>query len=132
MGSCCPYFIQSLLSQSTRLVQKKGDQMTDIFFVRVENGRIAIHFPFELRLLDVVRSIPERAWNLPSHRGVWSVPMSPWHCAKVIEVLRPYSGFTIDPEIRKCADARQKPMPKPNLLPGGLYPYQREAVGFGY
>ncbi len=106
--------------------------MTDIFFARVENGRVAIHFPFELKIIEAVRSIPDRAWNLSSHKGVWSVPMSPWHCAKVLEVLKPYSGFTIAPEIKKCADAKVE---RPNLrkqLPKNLYGYQKEAVEFGY
>lgn len=96
------------------------------------DNRIAIVFPFDLRLLGIIKdNIPGREWNLPTHRGVWSVPMSPWHCAKVIEVLTPL-GFRIDREIEKCADAKVE---RPNLrkqLPKGLYPYQKEAVEFGY
>jgi SWI/SNF-related matrix-associated actin-dependent regulator 1 of chromatin subfamily A len=94
------------------------------------DNRIAIIFPFDLRLIEIIKvNIPDRQWNLPSHKGLWSVPMSPFHCAKVIEVLTPL-GFSIDPEIEKCADAKAK---RPNLrkrLPKNLYPYQAEAVEF--
>jgi SWI/SNF-related matrix-associated actin-dependent regulator 1 of chromatin subfamily A len=96
------------------------------------NNRIALTFPFDLRTIEIIKNnIPDRAWNVKTHPRVWSVPNSPWHCAKVIEVLSPL-GFYIDREIEKCADAKAK---KPNLrkqLPKSLYGYQKEAVEFGY
>ncbi len=102
-----------------------------LFRAEIQGNRIAIIFPFDLRLIETIKNnIPDRAWNVPSHKGVWSVPMSPFHCAMVIEALKPYSGFTIDPKIKKCADAKAQ---KPNLrkqLPKNLYPYQKEAVEF--
>ena len=96
------------------------------------NNRITLTFPFDLRLIEIIKNnIPDRAWNLPTHKHVWSVPMSPFHCAQVIQVLSPL-GFYIDPQVEKCADAKAK---KPNLrkqLPKDLYGYQKEAVEFGY
>ena len=97
--------------------------------VTYQTDRISIAFPFDLRLLEIVRSIPDRAWNFKTHPGVWSVPASPFHCAKVIETLEP-EGFRIETQVRKCADVKAK---RPNLrraLPASLYEYQKEAVEF--
>jgi len=89
-------------------------------------------FPFDFKIIEIIKDqIPDRAWNHPKARRVWSVPNSPWHCAKVIEVLKPL-GFYIDPEIVKCADAKAD---KPNLrkqLPKNLFKYQKIGVEFIY
>jgi len=95
----------------------------------LQGDRVAIAFPFDLKTIEVVRSIPDRAWNYKTHQGVWSVPASPWHCAKIIETLLPI-GFYIDPKIEQCADAKVE---KPNLrkqLPKDLYAYQKTGVEF--
>ena len=97
--------------------------------VTLQGDRVSIAFPFDLKTIEVVRSIPDRAWNYKTHKGVWSVPASPWHCAKIIETLLPL-GFFIDPKIEKCADAKAE---KPNLrkqLPKDLYAYQKTGVEF--
>lgn len=97
-----------------------------LFTATLQNNRIVIRFPYLPNLVEAVRSIPDRAWN-PTHKQ-WEVPNTPWHCAKVIEVLKPHSGFEIAPEIKKCADATAD---KPNLrkkLPKNLYPYQKEGI----
>lgn len=99
--------------------------------VALQGNRMAIHFPFDLLTIEIVRAIPDRAWNLKSHPGVWSVPASPWHCAEVIKTLKP-RGFQIDPQVVKCADAKVE---KPNLrkkLPKELYNYQKDGVEFIY
>jgi len=95
----------------------------------LQGDRVVISFPFDLVLIEVVRTIPDREWNYKTHKGVWSVPNSAWHCAQVIETLMSI-GFYIDPKIRQCADAKAE---RPNLskqLPKELYPYQKTGVEF--
>jgi len=97
----------------------------------LRGNRIALHFPYDLKLMEIVKSnLPDRAWNLPSHPGVWSVPNSPWHCAQVISVLKPL-GFVIDEKVAECADAKAE---RPNLkkLPKQLFPYQKDGVAHIY
>jgi SWI/SNF-related matrix-associated actin-dependent regulator 1 of chromatin subfamily A len=97
--------------------------------VTIAGNRLAIVFPFDLVLLEIVRSIPDRAWNIPSHKGVWSVPLTPFHCAEVIKTLTPW-GFNIHKEVEKCADAKAKRPKLRSQLPDALYEYQKEAVEF--
>jgi SWI/SNF-related matrix-associated actin-dependent regulator 1 of chromatin subfamily A len=125
VGSCCAYLIQSLFSQATSLVQEKGEQMN----VTLQGNRISIAFPFDMRLLEIVRKLPDRAWNHKQLPGVWSVPATPFHCASVIQSLTP-QGFYIDPEIEKCADAKADRPKLSSKLPKSLYGYQKEAVEF--
>lgn len=96
----------------------------------IQANRLVLNFPFDLRTIEIVRTIPDRDWN-NKVKGKWSVPNTPWHCAKVVEVLRP-RGFHIDPEIVRCANAKAA---KPNLrkqLPKNLFPFQKDAVEFTY
>jgi SWI/SNF-related matrix-associated actin-dependent regulator 1 of chromatin subfamily A len=95
--------------------------------VTLQKNRISIAFRFDLRLIELVKTIPNYAWNHKQLPGVWSVPATPFHCAKVIEKLLPI-GFYIDPKIEQCADAKAE---KPNIrkqLPKNLFPYQKEGV----
>lgn len=96
------------------------------------NNRIALEFSFDLGLITYIKdNLPDRVWNSKTHPKVWSVPSSPYHCAKIIEVLKPL-GFFIDPKIVKCADPNT---PKPNLrkqVPTNLYEYQKDGVEFIY
>jgi len=98
--------------------------------VILQDTRIAIRFSFDLRIIETIKyNLPDRAWNYKTHPGVWSVPNSPWHCAKVIEVLKPI-GFYIDPNVEKCANAKAE---KPNFrkqLPKDLYLYQKDGIEF--
>ena len=98
--------------------------------VSVQGNRLAITFPFDLRLIEIVRTIPDRAWNLPSHKGIWSVPATAFHCEAVIKTLKP-AGFNIHPDVVKCADVKaERPASLRKQLPKNLYPYQKEAVEF--
>jgi SWI/SNF-related matrix-associated actin-dependent regulator 1 of chromatin subfamily A len=95
--------------------------------VSVKGNRLAISFPFDLVLLEIVRKLPDRAWNLKTHPGVWSVPATPFHCQAVIDTLTPL-GFNITKEVEKCADAQAA---RPNLrgkLPKSLFGYQKDGI----
>src|SRR5687768_10807875 len=99
--------------------------------VSIQGNRLSISFPFDVYLIDIVRKLPDRAWNFKTHPKVWSVPNTPWHCAEVIKTLKPL-GFKFDTAVVQNADAKAE---KPNLrkkLPKGLYPYQQEGVEFVY
>lgn len=96
----------------------------------IQGKRIVIHFPFDLKVIEIVRDIPDRDWN-KKVKGKWSVPATPWHCAAVSRILKPL-GFHITPDIEKCADARAEQPKKLKKLPKELYPYQKEAVEFIY
>lgn len=103
---------------------------SDLFRATVVRDVIEIRFPYEMTIIQAVRDIQGRQWNQPGHLGAWIVPNTPWHCAKVIEVLRPFSGFTIDPAIIRNANGKS---PAPKLkLPKNLYNYQKEGVKFIY
>lgn len=92
--------------------------------------RIVISFPFDLATVEFVKTnVPDRMWNHKTHPKVWSAPASPWHCAKVIEAMKPLH-FHVDPKIEKCANAQ---VSRPNIrkqLPEALYGYQKEGVEF--
>jgi SWI/SNF-related matrix-associated actin-dependent regulator 1 of chromatin subfamily A len=105
------------------MVQTKGEQMN----VTLHNNRISIAFPFDLVLLEIVRTLPDRAWNLKSHPGVWSVPATPFHCQSVIDTLTP-RGFHIAPEVEKCADAKVSRPKLRSKLPKSLFGYQRDGI----
>jgi SWI/SNF-related matrix-associated actin-dependent regulator 1 of chromatin subfamily A len=96
----------------------------------IQGKRIVIHFPFDLKLIEIVRDIPDRDWN-NKVKGKWSVPATPWHCAAVSRILKPF-GFYISPDVEKCADDRAEQPKKLSRLPKNLYPYQTEAVKFLY
>lgn len=94
----------------------------------VHKKHIAIRFPYDMQIIQAVRQLPGRDWD-KTVKGAWTVPHSPWHCAKVIEVLKPFR-FEIDPEISKCADTKA---PKPKMkFPKNLYNYQKVGVEFMY
>ena len=97
--------------------------------VTLQGNRLSIYFPFDLRLLEIVRTLPDRAWNMKSHPGVWSVPATPFHCAAVIKTLA-LLGFRIDPKVEQCADAKAKRPDLRKRLPENLFSYQKEAVEF--
>lgn len=93
----------------------------------LQGNRISVAFRFDLRLIEIVKTIPNYAWNHKQLPGVWSFPATPWHCAKVMETLSRV-GFWIDPKIEACADAKAE---KPNLrkqLPKNLFPYQKDGI----
>jgi SWI/SNF-related matrix-associated actin-dependent regulator 1 of chromatin subfamily A len=95
--------------------------------VALSGNRITIAFPFDLVLLEIVRKLPDRDWNLKSHPGVWSVPATPFHCQTVIDTLTPL-GFHIHSDVEKCAD---KKVARPKLrskLPKSLFDYQKDGV----
>lgn len=96
--------------------------------VTLQGARVSIAFSFNLHLIEIVRTIPDRIFNHKHAPGVWSVPMSPFHCAEVVKTLKPH-GFHIDPKIEKCADTKAE-IPKLHNLPKALFPYQKEAVQF--
>ncbi len=97
--------------------------------VTLQNSRVAIAFPYDMRLIEIVRMIPDRDWNHKLARGVWSVPVSPFHCAQVIEALK-RENFVIDPNVQKCANSKAM-RPKLKLthkLDKKLFPYQIDGV----
>ena len=59
-----------------------------------ENRRLILSFPYHPRLVEVVRSLPERRFN--PHSKTWSVPGD--HAAEVVAALRDYN-FIRSPEV---------------------------------
>lgn len=95
--------------------------------VLINNDRIEISFEFDLTLLDVVRTLPDRDWK--KRDRVWVMPLTPWHCAQVIKKLEPV-GFWIDDAVKAQANGKT---PKPRRkLPDALYEYQKDGVRFLY
>ncbi len=56
-----------------------------------EDGLILIAFPYDGRLVQLVRGLPERRWD--SERRVWAIPAK--HVISVVELLRG-EGFSFD------------------------------------
>ena len=98
--------------------------------VTVQGNRLSIAFRYDLKLIEIVKTLPDRAYNHKQLPGVWSVPATPFHCAQVIQTLTP-AGFYIDPKVEKCADTKAD-KPKLRNLPKSLFPYQKEAVEFAH
>lgn len=81
-----------------------------------------------MAIIDVVRDIDGRKFDDSNvNDKYWTVPLSAWHCHRVISELEP-RGFEIDPRLRAFADkdAKQHDLD----YPVGLYPFQRDAVDF--
>lgn len=92
----------------------------------IANGKVIdLKFDFDMDIINQVREITGRKWDDKNKK--WTIPLSAWHCSKVIELLAPFD-FTFDNTIKNMAD-RSAPIP---LLeyPAGLYPFQKEAVNF--
>ncbi len=68
------------------------------------DGRLRISFPYDGRLVELVKGLPGRAW----HNGekVWSVPGE--HVALVVELLQA-EGFAFAPEVAALYEARRGP-----------------------
>lgn len=98
--------------------------------VMINDGKIEIGFDFDLTILDVVRKLPDREWDKPSHPRLWIMPNTPFHCAIAIEHLEPM-GFWIAPDVRTKANGKAS-KPTKLSLPDGLYTYQKQGVEFIY
>ena len=88
--------------------------------VTQQGNRLSIAFRYDLRLIEIVKTLPDRTFNHKQLPGVWSVPATPFHCQQVIEKLTPI-GFFIDSKVEQCADAKAD-KPKLRNLPKGLFP----------
>ena len=95
-----------------------------------EEGKnvIQIEFPYDLDLLEKVRSLPRRKYH--SSSGCWSVPFS----TDSINSLQDW-GFLLDKELRQYVEKQLTK--KDNLvqqgipgLKGKLYPFQLRGVSF--
>jgi SNF2 family DNA or RNA helicase len=105
----------------------RNEDGVKVVAVSDDGKRVLIHFPFDLSIVEKVRDIPGREWDKVNK--IWSVPNSPFHYDKIVEILDPL-GFDIEPAIRKGAD-RKAPPPK-HKYPEGLYPFQRIGVDYLY
>lgn len=84
--------------------------------------------PADRELLTAIQDLPDR--RFVREERVWTLPSSPYHCAQVVQALRPF-GFWIDREI--AARATQKAPKPPKLrLPDELREYQKVGVSLMY
>lgn len=92
-------------------------------------GRIEIKFPYQVRLLPYVRSLPDRMYD-PQSR-LWHLPATPFHARRAIEVMRPHDflpsagvvTLAEGPKTQSRAAEIKRFFPL-------LKPYQVEAVDF--
>ncbi len=98
--------------------------------VRLVNGQMEIRFPYDERLLKLVRDIPGRRFN--TEKKFWTAPVNPDAVQKLKE-----AGFEIDPELTKLLQPEQEqPTGKQSEeieVPGlkrELFPFQRKGVAF--
>jgi len=91
----------------------------------VEGKKVTITFPFDRQIITDLKTIEGRRWDDKNY--VWTVPFTPWHCTRVVEVLEPW-GFWFSQDV---LDACKQPAIAPVVeLPDGIYPHQREGVEF--
>lgn len=65
-------------------------------------GTLRIEFPYDLRLVALVKGLPGRQWN--NGEKFWSVPSE--HVVAVVELLRPH-GFSFDEGSQRLYEAAQ-------------------------
>ncbi|HJQ99852.1 MAG TPA: exodeoxyribonuclease VII large subunit, partial [Candidatus Polarisedimenticolaceae bacterium] len=84
-------------------------------------GALHIRFPFDRRLVDLVKSLPRRRWQ--AMEKVWWIPDD--DVLIVVELLAP-EGFTFDDAVRRLYEARggvRSPIaPLPQKTPIGTFP----------
>lgn len=68
-----------------------------------EGGRLRVEFPYDPRLVALVKGLPGRAWN--TGEKFWSVPVE--HVVAAVDLLRPY-GFAFDEGTLRQYDARRE------------------------
>lgn len=78
--------------------------------VHVGSGALHIRFPFDRRLVDLVKSLPRRRWQ--AMEKVWWIPED--DVLIVVELLAP-EGFTFDDAVRSLYESR-----------GGVRPFAPE------
>lgn len=66
------------------------------------DGRLRISFPYDGRLVELVKGLPGRAWN--NGEKFWTVPGE--HVALVVELLQA-EGFAFAPEVAALYEARR-------------------------
>lgn len=93
----------------------------------VPNKTLDISFPYDTRLVDAVRKLPDRKWD--KKRGVWTVPYSRYHAKQVLAGLEKLE-FDFDPRIFKLAEDDTKVRVTYFQNRDGLFPFQSEAVDF--
>lgn len=64
--------------------------------------RLRVEFPYDPRLVSVVKGLPGRLWN--NGQKYWSVPLE--HVVPVVDLLRPH-GFTLDDETLRRYEERR-------------------------
>lgn len=90
-------------------------------------GLLEIEFPYDSRLVELVRTLPDRKWN--KSRSLWTTPLSEFHARKVIETLTPHD-FDFDARVHRLADDKKKVSNAYFINRDGLFPFQSEAVDF--
>jgi len=88
-----------------------------------DSGLIEIRFSYNPNIITQIKQIPGRKWTPKSK--TWTVPIS----QKAINQLTEF-GFDIDEKIIKRLENNLLPQPNWDLLPGGLYDFQKEGVKF--
>ncbi|HVQ34903.1 MAG TPA: hypothetical protein VMT33_02755, partial [Candidatus Bathyarchaeia archaeon] len=64
-------------------------------------GALHVRFPFDRRLVDLVKSLPRRRWQ--AMEKVWWIPED--DVLVVVELLAP-EGFTFDDAVRRLYESR--------------------------
>lgn len=91
----------------------------------LNGNRIDIHFPFEWKMVFVIRDLPDRRFD--SERDIWYVPATAWHTAKAIAALKPH-GFVASAEVLAL---EKQPQVEPKIeYDKRLYDFQVDGVKF--
>jgi SNF2 family DNA or RNA helicase len=93
----------------------------------LEGDQIRVKFPYDVELLDRIRSIPGRRWDMASKS--WIVPKPQWRALR-----QSFDDIQVPPEqeeaLKSLESARWPSIDRVEGFSGVLYPFQAEAVGF--
>lgn len=88
-----------------------------------DSGLIEIRFSYNPNIITQIKQIPGRKWTPKSK--TWTAPLS----KKNVDLLTEF-GFDIDEKLTKRLENNLLPQPNWDLLPGGLYDFQKEGIKF--
>lgn len=100
--------------------------------IRLDNGNILISFPYDPKLVERVKSLPDRRWNKKDK--VWLAPTR-----IVNEVLAAFPNAKIDDEVKQLLERQRQLAKMSNIassdfdvegLGGELLPFQKAGVEF--
>lgn len=96
-----------------------------VISVLLEEDKLAIRFPYNLELVQLVRTLPGRRWDKANK--TWTVART--HLSLVLETFRPYQ-LNIDASLLADEQPSRQITEAPSGFNGKLYPFQLEGVNF--